>query len=405
MKTNFIPTILLLFALVACAEPENATSPKPESRPEEIITPVRTVQAKISTLQTSKTVAATVLAATDSSVVAEASGRVLRQLRQVGQSVAKGEAVLELDVSNLRDQLSEARLLLESANVNLRTAQTQNPEDLAQAQKRQIAVQTALENANRLKNANQELYGMGAISQAELLQSVSSAALAAAELEAAKASVARLNRASREGLEGLRLAVQQAQTRIRQLERDVARGQVVAPFTGEIAEVFVQQGEFLSAGSRAFRLLDPATKRVGFAVPQSDAAKLALGRGAWLRLGAQRLELRISRNAAVPSEDRLVKIQARFVGQPPVKVGSAGTLEYRIVGGTGALLPIAALRLEADRKYVFLVQNGSSVERTVQILGEASGQVVVSGIEAGERVVYPVPSSLADNTKVRVVQP
>jgi HlyD family secretion protein len=169
--------------------------------------------------------------------------------------------------------------------------------------------------------------------------------------------------------------------------------------------VFVQQGEFLSAGTRAFRLLDPATKRVGFAVPQSDAAKLELGRGAWLRLGTQRLELRISRNAGVPSEDRLVKLQARFVGQPPVKVGSAGTLEYRITGGRGAMLPISALRLEVERKFVFVVQNGSVLERTVQIQGEASGQVVVSGIEAGERVVYPVPSSLAANAKVRVVQP
>ncbi len=405
MRNYLIPAVLAL-TLIGCAEPESA-QPAPEATPrsEEIITSVRTLIAKSGNLQSNKVVSANVVAVTDSAVVAETSGRVLRQLRQVGQSVQKGDAILELDVSNLRDQLTEAQIGLENARLNLQTAERQNPEDLLQARKRLTAAQNAFDNANRLKNANQELYGMGAISQAELQQSRSSAALAAADLEAANSSVARLSRASREGLEGLRLAIQQAQNRVGQLQREVGRGRVVAPFAGEIAEIFVQQGEFLAAGTKALRLLDPASKRVGFAVPQTDAAKLEVGRGAWLRLGAERFELRVSRNAGVPSEDRLVKLQARFVGLPKVNVGASGQLEYRVIHGSGVLLPTNALRLEGEEKFVFVVQNSSAVKRAVQIRAEALGQVAVSGLQAGERVVYPIPSSLAVDNKVQVVNP
>jgi multidrug efflux pump subunit AcrA (membrane-fusion protein) len=402
--------IALGVALAGCAEQGGNTSsqtPRAEAT-EALVVPVRAVRATVGALRTERSLSATVAAATDSVVVAEASGRVLRVLRKPGERVTAGSAVLELDVASLQDSLTDARLALETARVNLQAATRQNPEDRLQAQKRLIAAQQAFDNAERVRKANESLYGLGGVSQVDLREARSAALQAAAELEAARAQVARVDRAPTETLEGLRLAVAQAANRVQQLERDVQRGRVLAPFTGEVAQVYAQQGEFIAAGSRAFRLVDPSSLRLSFSVPVDDAASLTVGRGLRVTVGGTTLEARVARNASVPGDDRLVPLQGRFVGGQKLgnlEPGSAVRLSYTVTLATGALLPTGALRLEGERRFVYVVSGDTVRQRDVRVRAEALGRIAVGGVQIGERVVYPVPSSLASGSKVSVVNP
>jgi HlyD family secretion protein len=401
--------VVLGTLLASCASEGTASSQTaPPSRTETLVTPVRVVTATTGELRSTRALSAKVVAATDSIVVAEASGRVLRVLRKPGDRVRAKETVLQLDVASLEDNLTDARLALRAARVNLDTARRQNPEDRLQADKRLIAARETFDNARRLRKANERLYAMGGVSQVDLRSARSAEAQASAELEAARAQVTRLERASSEGLEGLRLAVAQAQNRVRQLERDVARGEVTAPFSGEVAQVFAQQGEYLGGGARAFRLIDPSRLRLNFAVSAADAASLEVGRGALVRVGSRSLEARVSRNALVPGDDRLVPIGARFVGGQNLSSVTAGNtvrLEYSVKVARGALLPTGALRLEGERRFVFVVAGGVAKQREVRVQGESLGRIAVTGVNEKERVVYPIPSSLAQGSNVRVVNP
>lgn len=61
--------------------------------------------------------------------------------------------------------------------------------------------------------------------------------------------------------------MQQAQNQLNQARRAVADTEVKAPFAGVVAEIFVNPGEFVSAGQRAFRLADTSRLEASFRLP------------------------------------------------------------------------------------------------------------------------------------------
>lgn len=421
MRQNVILWLGLALLLASCepnssaADKTDSTSTSPSTNtPTNSEAPItelegisiRTILVKTGMLEARRNASATLAAATDSVVVAEQSGRVVSLQRRAGDQVNKGQIVLTLENSTLENGLADARLALESARVNASTLEKQNPEDLTQARSRLIAAQSALENATRLKRANQRIYAVGGVSEVELRNSRAAEQQARVELEGAQSVLSRAGRAGSEGLAAQKLVVQQAQNRLNQLERDLAQTRVVAPFSGRIVEVYAQTGEFISSGNRAFRLIDPSSLKVRFSVPSSEASKLTVGKSVLLKVADQTVNARISRNSGVPGENRLVALEARVVGAlKGVRPGTSGRLEYRLTLAKGVRVPTAALRFDGDKRTVLTVENGRSVAREVTVLGDAGGEVAVKGIPAGSRVIYPVPGGLLPDRPVTVVEP
>ena len=416
MLRTVLLALSLMLVLAACKPDSSATvssdtvssdtGQTPVPKPALEFTPVRTITATAGTLEARRKASATLSATLDSVVVAEQSGRVVSQQKRVGDRVRAGQTVFTLEDAALRTQLEDARIALESARVNAHTLEKQNPEDLTQARSRLIAARSALENAGRSRRANARIYAVGGVSEVELRNARAAEEQARVELEGAQSVLSRANRAGSEGLAAQRLAVQQAQNKVSQLERDLAKTRVVAPFSGELVETYAQTGEFIASGSKAFRLIDPSSLTVRFAVPSSEAARLAVGKSVLLRVSDQSVNARISRNSGVPGENRLVALEARLVGElKGVRPGSSGRLEYRLILVQGVRVPTAALHFDGSARTVLTVENGKSVARTVTVLGDAGGEVAVEGIPAGSRVIYPVPGGLLPDRAVKVVGP
>jgi HlyD family secretion protein len=397
-----------MFVLAACNA--NGSSDQkntdPAKSPVVSRTPVRVVRAATGALTATRSSSVTLIAATDSAIVAEASGRVLRVVKRSGERVAVGQVVVQLDDATLRSQRQDALLALQTARVNLETAQKQNPEDRAQTTRRLEAARNALDNAARVVAANRKLYAMGGVSGVELRSSQTQERQAQAELEAAQSALARINRAGGEGLETLRLGVSQAQARLAQLETDLARANVKAPFAGEIAEVFVQTGEFAPSGTKVFRLVDPSSLRLSFNLPANDADRLSVGSQMRVTFNGRSLQAKLSQDARVPGENRLVRLKARLLpGQDTsgLSIGAVGRLEYGLRVTTGALVPSGALRAEGEKYFVYVVKNGKAGRASVRVLGESGGRVALEGLGAGQRVVYPVPLTLEPGASVEII--
>jgi HlyD family secretion protein len=400
---------LLLGAVVAlagCAGNASENEQRPNAPLAPSSTPVRVVTVSVGSLTANRSASATLVATMDSAIVAEASGRVLNILKRAGERVAAGEVVMRLENATLRSQRQDALLTLQTARVNLETAQRQNPEDRAQASRRLEAARAALETAKRTLSANRKLYEMGGVSGVELRTSQTQERQAQAELEAARSALARVERANGEGLETLRLGVSQAQARLAQLEADLARASVKAPFAGEVAEVFVQTGEFASSGTRVFRLVDPSSLRVSFNLPTSDADRLNVGSEVRVTVGARRLKAKVTQDARIPGENRLVRLRARLLpGQSleGLTPGTVARLEYPLRVARGALVPSGALRADGGQYFVFVVKDLKAGRARVRVLGESGGRVALAGLAAGQRVVYPVPLTLEPGATVSVI--
>ena len=399
--------IALTVGLIACSA---ESSSKPEAKPVVAApletTNVRVIGTRFGNLNTNRSVTASISAATDSIIVAEATGRVLSIRKRVGQAVQAGEIILELDAENSRLALQDAQLTLESARTNLEITTKQNPEDAKQAQLRLRSSQTALAEAARLVQANLKIYGLGGISLLELQNSQSTLRSAQAEQQAATAGLARINRASSEGVRTQQITVQQARNRVTQLQADLNKSSVKAPFAGEIADVFLETGEFASTGTRVLRLIDPKSQKLVFSVPTSDANLLNVGSQLRVFANGKVLLGKVSQDARVPSDNRLVRLRGVLLpNQTALSTGSTVRLEYRLTLAKGFIIPSGALKADGQQYFVYVNKNNKAGRALVQVLAESNGLVAVQGLAATSSLIYPVPSALEPGATVRVVQP
>ncbi len=404
---KLLVALFLSSSLLSCAEETKAAQPI-TSQPVIERTAVQVIKSTEGVLSTSRSVSANLVAVTDANVVAEASGRVLKILKRAGALVKAGETILLLESAQTQNALEDARLALTSAQVAWRSATRQNPEDASQARLRLSSSLVAVDNAARIVTANQKIYALGGVSLVELQNSQAALKNTQTELETARAALGRIGRATSEGLESQRIAVAQAQNRVVQLQADVARASVKAPFTGEIAEVFVETGEFATAGTKVLRLIDPSSLKLVFQVPAFDADLLKTGTRLSVVVQGKRVAAKVSEEARVPSENRLVRLRGRILPNQNLtglKLGTTIRLEYNLRLAKGVILPSAALRAEGQNYFVYLVKNNTAGRAAVRVLSESAGQVAVSGIPSGAVVVFPVPAALEPGAIVSVVKP
>ncbi|GIW39271.1 MAG: RND transporter [Meiothermus sp.] len=392
-------TVLLL---AGCGPRRAAPSESPaqaETAPR--TTKVRVVQPEQGILTAVRTTGATVSPARESQVGATASGKVLEVRVAEGSRVAQGQVVLRLDPASAQIALRNAELAVQQAQVNLERAQRSTSGSLAPLQASLESAQANLQVAERRYREGKQLFQAGAIAQVELTNLEAAYNQAKAAFDNARENLARAQRASSEDLALLRLQVQQAQNQLNQARRAVADTEVKAPFAGVVAEIFVNPGEFVSAGQRAFRLADTSRLEASFRLPPEEAASLPLGSKLELLYGGRSYPATVRKSSKVPGTDRLVELTAQVEGDLPP--GASAQVRYTLSLAQGSLLPAGALRTEGRSTYVFVVQGGKAVRTPVRVLGDTGARVAVEGVSGGP-VVFPVPSSLSDGDAVEVVQ-
>lgn len=367
---------------------------------------VQVIEAKEGVLSTVRSVSGTLEAATDAQVSSEAGGRVTQVLKREGDRVRQGETVVITDDIALRQQLQGAQLGLQNAQIELQAAQRQKPEGVAQARLALESAQGALVSAQQNHNANQKLFALQGVSQAELNQSRNAVDQVQSALRAAQDGLARASRSNQEGVAQLQVGVEQARNQIAQLERQIAQTRVKAPFSGTVIEQKAEVGVTLAPGNPVFRLVDTRSLLTKFNITSADAALLPIGSQVAVQAGGLRFQAKVSRSSGAPTSNRLVPLQARFLpGQDTssLATGAVVNVSYSVRLAKGFLIPSGAIQTEEGSNFVLVVKSNSVARVRVQTLGEASGRSAVSGLAPTSRVVFPVPAGLQVGNKVQVI--
>jgi len=397
---------LLIPALVACggvrAQDEGGEA-QAQAAQADFARSVRTLRAQEGTLRVTRSASATVEPAQESQVSAGTTGQVEAVLAREGSRVEAGETVLQLGDESLRLGLDNARLALETARVNLRSAERSSTGNVQQAEAALQAAETSLEIARGQLEEGRQLYAAGGIPKTQLDQLQVGLEQAESAFLQAQAAADASRRAPEEDLELLRLQVRQAETQLDQAEQALADARLTAPFAGEIAEMLVAEGEFIGAGSPAFRLRSTQRQLVRFSVPPEDADALLAQGTLWIPYEGLDYAAQVVRTAQTDGS-RLVEVVAElYPSETRIPTGTVTGFSYELDLASGVLLPTGAVRTSGGRTSVLVVQGGRAEAREVQIRAESGTQVVVSGIDPGTQVVYPLPADLAPGTPVEVV--
>ena len=260
---------------------------------------------------------------------------------------------------------------------------------LRQAEDQATAAQAQLEIAERTLANNRALVDQGFISRNALDTSSSSAAGAAASLQAARA-----------GAELARKALRDTEIR--------------APIGGLVSQRFVQPGERAALDARLVEIVDLSRIELEAAVAPEDVVALRVGQAARVSIDglAEPVAARVVRiNPGAAAGTRSVMAYLELVPAPGLRQGLFAHASIELQRKTALVVPSSALRFDQARPYVLAVEDGQARQRRVTL--GARGDVLVdgrpesavevsAGLAAGATVLRGTVGALRDGTRLQL---
>jgi len=337
-----------------------------------------------------------------------------------GQTVKKGQLLLELNVKDAAAQLSEARAKLLRAQDDLRAARAGGRAD--------AAAKTAGDLAKMQAERDRLQKNHDALARLVREQAATRDELAANDLELTKAQteVARLAAAKQEFDRGVRLDAERAGLQVEQMENEVAaledkvrNGRITAPVNGTLYSLPVKTGDYVKLGDLLAEMADLHKIRVRAFIDEPEIGMLEPNEPVKITWDALPSKSWMGKTEIIPKQ--VVARNTRSVGEllcsvnndklellPNVNVDVSINSRERI----GVLsVPRGAVEAEGGRSYVFVVKRNqlgvgkSTLEkREIHVgIADATNYEVVSGLQEGEMVALPGDVDLRDGMDVIVV--
>src|SRR6266566_4245193 len=314
-------------------------------------------------------------------VQVETSGRISNSLLVLGKHVQAGELLLELDDSEARLELSEARVRLAGIGPQLdrldreitsqyAALQYENDELAASQREAESVSKQALTRASMAREEaalDHQLYSAGTLSRFDMERADSRAREGADAAESARESVSRVTKQQRRrrqealaGIQGLEKQAaelkadqQTARAQIERLEHEIQRRRIYAPISGTVAEIEpVKPAMVVQAGQRVATILPSGTLKVvaQFApsavtgrINPGQPARLLADRFPWSQFGA--VPLTVETVGIDPENGRIrveLVVNSGFHSRIPMQHGLRGTTEVLVDRATPLTIVVRA---------------------------------------------------------------
>lgn len=327
---------------------------------------------------------------------AELSGTIKNLNVKEGKHVRAGDVLVELDDRECRLKLDRADALrLRYLSELLLEKQFAEPERAPEPKAEQ-----------RIKQAEQELSRASSLFSQGLL-SRDDFDKAKKEFELVMIETGRMKEEVMAAAKGLT----QAEIDVQIAQMELEKTQIRAPFSGVITDVRVSPGETISAGRELFTLVDISQLKVQAKVLESEVGKLRVGVEASLKFSAyphRKFPGRVEAiSPVINPEDKTCTVHV-LVENPGGEIKPGMHAEVEIAADIykdRLLVPQAAVLVRGGRKLVFVVEEGLAKWRYIDVgLENEDYAEVLSGVEAGERVITEGHFTLAHDAKVRIAQ-
>lgn len=308
-----------------------------------------------------------------------------------GESVKKGQLLVQIDDTQARIERERAASAVRTAAAQLEKAQTVTFE---QARATSIQADLALEAAQRDYEQTKALAEAGAVSQTQLEQAQRNLKL---NQELARSARAALESVSGSGsaIAILQAELQQRQLDLQEKERLLAEYQILAPADGELLDLYVKPGELLTSGSRAALLAAGQGLRVKVQPDQRYADLAAVGNKAqvWITNDAG-----VKWDASVVyteplgnAEQGSFTAELAFDQEPPLYPGQLLSVQlFAAKQPDAVILPENYLTMQDGRNGVWKAIDGRAEFVTVQLgIRTGDGVVITQGLKEGDMVLLP----------------
>jgi membrane fusion protein, multidrug efflux system len=350
--------LAIAFSMVLAGCDRSAASAKAGAGPALLIAPEDVLQVRAAALGSGPLVTGSIQPDRRADLRAEVSAVVLAILKENGEAVHKGDLLVRLDDTAIRD-------------------------GLLSAQEAERAAIQAFDQAERQFQRLNTLRASGMVSAQQLEDAEIHRNTAQSDLSAAKA-------------------------RVVQARQQLQRTEVRAPFEGIVSERRASAGDTAQIGKELLKVIDPRSLRFEGLVSSDALSSVKPGQNVVLRVngwGNQDFKgrIRLVAPAANPTT-RQIEVLADIDGEVPGRMAGLYA-EGRIEAATSTALvvPASALVRDGERSFAWRVQ-GATLQKVPLTVGERdlrSGDYVVkAGLAEGDRLLRHPVATLKDGQAV-----
>ena len=294
---------------------------------------------------------------------AEVSAVVLQVLKENGDPVKKGDLLVKLDETSIRDSLGSSEASSTAAAQSLQQSERQ------------------LERLKTLRASG--MTSMQALDDAEMRRNTAQSELAGARARAVQAR--------------------------QQLQRTLVR----APFDGVVSDRKVSAGDTAAIGKELLKVIDPTSMRFEGRVSADKIAAVKVGQPVTFRVNGyaeQNFQGVVKRiDPSANDVTRQVEVLVAFVNNVQPKVAGLygeGRIDSDVK--SALMLPEASVVKSGDKFYVWRLKNNTIAKATLDVGARdaRSGNYEVrSGLAAGDMVLRTPNSTLKDGQQVVMTAP
>jgi multidrug efflux pump subunit AcrA (membrane-fusion protein) len=352
-------------------------------------------------LTTMNETAGTVQATTQSNVAARTEGTVWKTYHEAGDWVKAGEKVIQLDDTQLTIAVKTAQSTLAAAKIDLSTNEDTTNQANPKLEMQVRSAQATLAAAQKNYDAQKALLELGGATATQVDTAQSDLQTAQANLESARTALDQNVKAPAQNLAQLRIGVEKAENALQQAQVNLQYASIKAPFSGQISAIDVNPGEYVQPSTTAFSLVS-SEREVHFNVPPAHAHLLAVGMRLTFTNEGTSYPVTVKLTPSSPISG-MVPMVASVAPTFSTAFGSVGTVGYSLSLAKGILMPIAALKTGEDKNYVFVIEGGKAVRRTITIVAESGITAAITGIASGSQVIVNPPPGLLNGASVQPV--
>src|SRR5216684_217901 len=337
-----------------------------------------------------------------------------------GQTVKKGQVILELDVKDAAARFSEAKGKRLRAQEDLRAARAGGRTDDAARVAGDLAkMQAERDRLQKNHEVLQRLIAQQAATQDELAANDLALTKAQAEVTRLAAAKQEFDRGVRLDAERAALQVQQAQHEVAALQDKVRNGRITAPVDGTLYSLPAKAGDFVKLGDLLAEMADLRKVRVRAFIDEPELGALEPNQPVKITWDALPNRSWVGKTEIIPKQ--VVPRGSRSVGEllcsvnndklellPNTNVNVRINSRERL----GVLaVPRGAVEAQGGRRYVFVVKKNqlgvgkSTLEkREIHVgIADATSYEVVSGLKEDDLVALPGEVDLRDGMTVTVI--
>ncbi len=345
----------------------------------------------------------TVTSGARSVLSAKVSGHVKRTLAEVGDRVAKGSLLVELDSREIEAAAEQARQGVEAAEQGALEAD----EGVAAARAGVDAAKAADELAAATFARYEKLLAEKSVSRQEYEQMEAKRKMAAAELARARNGLAGAEAGKRRAA----AMVEQARQALRQAEVMRGHAAVKAPFAGIVTEKQAETGQLAGPGAPLYSIEDDADYRLEAAVEESMFSRVSVGDEAQVELDALAGKTFSGRVVEIsPTVDPATRkfiVKIKLPGESRARSGMYGRARFFLGEEETLTAPAGAMVKRGQMEGAFVAGADGRAEFRVAKVGRrhADGRVeILSGLSDGDAVITSGTDRLRDGMKVEIEQ-